>query len=168
MTLVEVNAMEKPEFVKWFGGIYEHSPWVAELAADMRPFRTAEQLADRMRALVDAADDSARLRLVRAHPDLAGKLAVSGQLSESSRQEQGGAGLDRLAAEEFAEFSALNTAYRGRFGFPFVICVRKTDKAGILAAFRKRLENIPDEELRAAVAEIHQIAGLRLRDLNFR
>lgn len=165
MTLAEVNAMEKTAFVGCLGGVYEHSPWVAEQVAGARPFLSVEQMLDQMRAAVDGTGAEAQLELIRAHPDLAGKLAMANELTEASRREQGGAGLDRLDKEEFAEFSELNRRYRQRFGFPFVICVRKTDKAGILAAFRKRLENGAEEERTAAVAEIHEIARLRIEDL---
>ncbi len=165
MTLEAVNAMRKSEFVERFGGIYEHSPWVAEQVADLRPFSDVEQLSDRMREAVDAADDTEKLALIRSHPDLAGKLAVAGDLTEASRREQSGVGLDRLTEGEFGEFSSLNEAYRDRFGFPFIICVRKTDKAGILTSFRRRLENDGAEEFATAMREIHKIAGLRVGDL---
>ncbi len=165
LTVAELNAMPKEAFVAALGGIYEHSPWVAERAADGRPFPTAEQFADRMRQIVDAAGEPEKLALIRAHPDLAGKLARAGALGEASAREQAGLGLDRLPDDEFALFTGLNRRYREKFGFPFVICVRLTDKPGILSAFRVRLENTPAEEVAEALNQIHHIARLRLADL---
>jgi 2-oxo-4-hydroxy-4-carboxy-5-ureidoimidazoline decarboxylase len=160
-----LNAMPKADFVACLGGIYEHSPWVAEQAAGERPFSGKEHLADRMRAAVENASDSARLTLIRAHPDLAGKLARAGALGAESTREQAGLGLDRLSDAEFERFSDLNTRYRDRFGFPFVICVRLTDKPGILAAFERRLEHDAAAEMPEAIQQIHHIARLRLEDL---
>jgi 2-oxo-4-hydroxy-4-carboxy-5-ureidoimidazoline decarboxylase len=160
-----LNAMPKADFVACLGGIYEHSPWVAEQAADERPFAGIEHVADRLRAAVEAAGESAKLALIRAHPDLAGKLARAGTLSAESAREQAGLGLDRLSDAEFERFSDLNTRYRERFGFPFVICVRLTDKPGILTAFERRLEHDPVTEMAEALRQIHQIARLRLDDL---
>jgi 2-oxo-4-hydroxy-4-carboxy-5-ureidoimidazoline decarboxylase len=165
LTVDALNAMPKADFVACLGAIYEHSPWVAEQAAEERPFTGRKHLADRMRAAVESAEDSAKLALIRAHPDLAGKLARAGKLTEESSREQAGLGLDRLEDEEFERFSTLNTRYRERFGFPFVICVRLTDKAGILAAFERRLEHHAAEEMSEALVQIHHIARLRLEYL---
>jgi 2-oxo-4-hydroxy-4-carboxy-5-ureidoimidazoline decarboxylase len=164
VTLAALNAMPKAEFVACLGGIYEHSPWIVEAAAAERPFAGMEQLAGRLREVVENAGESSKLALVRAHPDLAGKLARAGALTEASAREQAGLGLDRLSDEEFERFSDLNTRYRERFGFPFVICVRLTDRAGILAAFEQRLRNDPAAELAEALRQIHHIARLRLED----
>ena len=157
--------MPKAEFVACLGGIYEHSPWVAEQAAGERPFSSREHLADRMRAAVETASVTAKLALIRAHPDLAGKLARAGALSPESTREQAGLGLDRLSDSEFERFSDLNRRYRERFGFPFVVCVRLTDKPGILAAFERRLEHDIAAEMTEALRQIHHIARLRLEDL---
>lgn len=165
LTIDALNAMPKADFIACLGGIYEHSSWVAEQAAHERPFSGKEHLADRMRATVENAADSAKLALIRAHPDLAGKLARAGALGTESTREQAGLGLDRLSDAEFERFSALNTRYRERFGFPFVICVRLTDKPGILAAFERRLEHDAAEEISEALRQIHHIARLRLDDL---
>ena len=118
-----------------------------------------------MREAVENAGDSAKLALIRAHPDLAGKLARAGALSAESTREQAGLGLDRLSDDEFERFSDLNTRYRERFGFPFVICARLTDKPGILAAFARRVEHDAAEEIAEALRQIHHIARLRLDDL---
>jgi 2-oxo-4-hydroxy-4-carboxy-5-ureidoimidazoline decarboxylase len=121
-------------------------------------------MADQMRAAVDGALLDERMELIRAHPDLAGKLALAGEVTDFSKAEQAGVGLDRLSVGEFAEFTELNTRYRERFGFPFIICVRKTDRAGILTAFRRRLGHSAEEEVATALGEIHEIARLRLED----
>ena len=165
LTVDALNAMPKADFIACLGRIYEHSPWVAEQTADERPFSGKEHLADRMREAVENAGDSAKLALIRAHPDLAGKLARAGALSAESTREQAGLGLDRLSDDEFERFSDLNTRYRERFGFPFVICARLTDKPGILAAFARRVEHDAAEEIAEALRQIHHIARLRLDDL---
>jgi 2-oxo-4-hydroxy-4-carboxy-5-ureidoimidazoline decarboxylase len=165
LTVDALNAMPKAEFVACLGGIYEHSPWVAEQTAGERPFSGKEHLADRMRAVVEMASESTKLALIRAHPDLADKLARAGALSAESTREQAGLGLDRLSDAEFERFSDLNRRYRERFGFPFVICVRMTDKPGILAAFERRLEHDAAAEMAEALRQIHHIARLRLEDL---
>jgi 2-oxo-4-hydroxy-4-carboxy-5-ureidoimidazoline decarboxylase len=164
MTVSEVNAMAKSALVERFGGIYEHSAWVVERVADLRPWVDVKQMADQMREAVDGSLLDERMALIRAHPDLAGKLALAGEVTEFSKAEQAGVGLDRLSAGEFAEFTDLNTRYRERFGFPFIICVRKTDRAGILTAFRRRLGHSAEEEVATALGEIHEIARLRLED----
>lgn len=117
-----------------------------------------------MIAVLDAAGPHERLALIRAHPELAGKAAIAQALTAESRDEQASAGLDQLTPGEFARFHALNTAYGERFGFPFIICVRMHDKGSILAAMARRLQSSPDQEIAAAIAEIGQIARLRLLD----
>ena len=139
--------------------LFEHSPWV-ELRADSRP-SSGDRHADLMAVVRDAAPEE-QLALIRAHPELAGKAAVDGALTEASAAEQASAGLDRLTPEEFDRFHALNAAYREKFGFPFIICVRLTDKPGILAAMERRLANDRDTEIAIALAEIGEIVRLRL------
>jgi 2-oxo-4-hydroxy-4-carboxy-5-ureidoimidazoline decarboxylase len=165
MTISEVNAMGKEGFVEKFGSVYEHSAWVAESVVGERPFVDFEQLICRMGDVVDGADGDMKLELLIAHPDLAGKLGMD-ELTEDSRNEQRGAGLDGLDQEEFELFTGLNEAYRGRFGFPFIICVGKTDKSGILRAFRERLLNSRDVEVAAALGEVHEIARLRVEGIS--
>jgi len=157
--------MEKDGFVARLGGIYEHSEWVAWKVAEQRPFQDRAALASAMRMAVETGTDEEKLALIRAHPDLAGKLARAGALSESSTREQAGLGLDRLSDEEFDRFTDLNGRYQDRFGFPFVICVRLTDRPGILSAFEKRLGNEMPGEISEALRQIHHIARLRLADL---
>lgn len=162
MTRDEVNALDSPEFVARFGALFEHSPWVVERAAALRPFDDVH--AGLMAVLDDASTDD-RLALIRAHPELASKAAIDRRLTEASAAEQASAGLDRLTAQEFEQFYALNAAYRARFGFPFIICVRLTDKAGIFSAMARRLDRDHDSEIATAIAEIGKIVGLRLADL---
>jgi len=139
--------------------LFEHSPWV-EARADARP-SSGDRHADLM-AVVDAATPEEQLGLIRAHPELAGKAAVDGTLTEASAAEQASAGLDRLTQEEFDRFHTLNAAWRERFGFPFIICVRLTDKAGILAAMERRLGNSREDEIAEALHQIGEIVRLRL------
>ena len=138
--------------------LFEHSPWV-EARADAAPTR-GDRHADLM-AVVAAATRDEQLALIRAHPELADRAAM---LTDASAAEQATAGLDRLTAEEFARFHDLNARYRARFGFPFIICVRLTDKAGILAAMAARLDHDRDTEIATAIAEIGRITRLRLED----
>lgn len=161
----ELNAISNEDFIAVLGGIYEHSPWVAERVMEQRPFPDAENLTLAMRAAVDAATDPEKLALIHAHPDLAGKLARAGGLTEESTREQAGLGLDRLSDEEYRQFSESNRRYQERFGFPFIICARKTTKQGVLDAFGERLENSREQEISEALRQIHEIARLRLADL---
>ncbi len=161
----QLNAMDAAQFARVLGGIYEHSPWVAEQAARQRPFASAAVLATAMRRAVDTAGAALQLQLVRAHPELAGKAAVRGELTAESTREQAGAGLDQCSPEEFARLQALNTRYNKKFGFPFILAVRGYDRHGIIDAFAKRVENDRDTELRASLEQIHRIAGFRLHDL---
>jgi 2-oxo-4-hydroxy-4-carboxy-5-ureidoimidazoline decarboxylase len=141
--------------------LFEHSPWV-EARADERP-SSGDRHSDLM-AVVHDATPAEQLALIRAHPELAGKAAVDGSLTEASAAEQASAGLDRLTQAEFDRFHALNAAYSEKFGFPFIICVRLADKAGILAAMERRLANDRDTEIATALREIGEIARLRLED----
>jgi OHCU decarboxylase len=156
--------MSQPEFITRFSGIYEHSAWVAEEAA---PFvadsRDMDAIAIVMADCVDNASTERQLELIRAHPDLAGKAQVAGDLTADSTSEQSSAGLDQCSAEEYDRFQALNTAYHDKFGFPFVMAVRNSSRTEILEAFASRLGNDPDTEFETALAEIHTIARLRLQ-----
>jgi 2-oxo-4-hydroxy-4-carboxy-5-ureidoimidazoline decarboxylase len=148
-----------------FGGIYEHSPWVAAAiwSAGIGPDdQLMSHLAARMQTIVEAAGHDRQLALLRAHPELAGRLAIAGGLTAESSSEQAGAGLDRCTPDEFASFSNLNDRYGARFGHPFIIAVRGLDRAGILAAFTTRIDNDPATEFATALAEVHKIARLRL------
>jgi 2-oxo-4-hydroxy-4-carboxy-5-ureidoimidazoline decarboxylase len=163
-TLGEINAAGEEAFVAALGHLFEHSPWVVRRAYPSRPFASLEALHGAACAAMRAAPRQEQLALVRAHPDLAGRLARSGGLTAASAGEQAAAGLHQLSPEESAEIGRLNSAYLERFGFPFVICARLNDKAAILAAMRARAANLPDAELSTALDEIAKIAWLRLRD----
>ena len=162
------SEMTQARFVEAFGGVYEHSPWVAEQAfangLDAQG-DSAEVLARLMGAIVDASPANAKLKLLRAHPDLAGKLAVAGQLTVESRSEQAGSGLDQCSPEELEKFQQLNSAYTSKFGFPFIIAVSGYQRAEILSIFEKRLGNAPEDEFAEAIAQVHRIARLRIANL---
>ncbi len=162
LTLDQVNALDATAFAAAFAAVYEHSPWVAERAAALRPFTSVTALAAGLAGIVAAADEAARLALLRAHPDLAGRAAIGGDLTAHSRLEQASAGLDSLTADEMARFTRANEDYRQRFGFPFILAVRHWGKAHILAAFRGRLNNGAAAELATALAEVDKIAFSRL------
>lgn len=160
--LQALNAAPQAEFMATLGGIYEHTPWVAEVAFAARPFGNLADLHAAMVRAVREAGEDRRLALVRGHPDLAGKTARAGTLTPESAAEQAGAGLDRLTEAEYATFHRLNDAYKARFGFPFVICVRRHGRESILRAFERRLANARPVELETALEEIARIAALRL------
>ncbi len=164
LPIADLDRLDRDAFVAAVGHAFERSPWVAEETFPRRPFGSVEALHSALCSTLLAAPRARQLELVRAHPDLAGRLARAEGLTAESRREQAGAGLDEMGAEEGAELERLNGAYRERFGFPFVICARLTDRHGILSALRLRLQNGPEEEVQAALAEIGKIAGLRLRD----
>lgn len=153
---------DRDEFVSRFGGIYEHSAWVAESTFDRADGLSAEELADLFANCVDVAPYEKKLALIRAHPDLAGKAAVAGELTIESTAEQNSAGIDRCTAEEFERFQMLNGRYKEKFGFPFVMAVRDSNRHEILAAFEGRIGNDLDTEFDTAIGEIHKIARLRL------
>lgn len=159
--------MTADEFVSLYGGIYEHSTWVAEeAAADAADIGSVESIARIMGDCVDNASTERQLALIRAHPDLAGKAQVAGELTEDSATEQARAGLDQCSTEEYAEFQRLNDRYHEKFGFPFVMAVRDSTRAEILGAFADRLDNDVNTEFETALAEIHKIARLRLRAMS--
>lgn len=141
--------------------LFEHSPWV-EARTDARP-ASGDRHADLM-AVLHAATPDEQLALIRAHPELAGKAAIDRTLTSASAAEQASAGLDRLSEAEYDRFHTLNAAYRARFDFPFIICVRLTDKAGILAAMERRLGHDRDTEIATALEQIGEIVRLRLKD----
>jgi len=155
--------MDTHDFIARYGGIYEHSPWVAEGAAALATETDdMAQVAELMVDCVDNATREKRLALIRAHPDLAGKAQVAGELTVDSTAEQASAGLDQCSADEYERFQALNAAYREKFGFPFVMAVRGSSRGDILEAFAARLDNDYELEFETALVEIHKIARLRL------
>lgn len=150
-------------FVARYGAVYEHSPWVAEQGfSAVSENDGAAELAAAFAACVDNASREAKLALIRAHPDLAGRAAVRGELSGDSTDEQASAGISQCTPEEFRRFQDYNERYRKKFGFPFVMAVRNSNRHEILAAFERRLENDRDAEFSQAISEIHKIARLRL------
>ncbi len=164
MLLQDVNTLSPQQFVETFGGIYEHSPWVAEAAAKQRPFASIQQMKQAFSQAVQQAPESQKLALVRAHPELGHRMGVDPDLSAESTQEQGSAGLDRLSPAEYRQLRDLNDAYQKKFGMPFVICVRQATKAVILEAMEQRLTSSFTEELAEALKQIDAIAALRLQD----
>lgn len=165
VSLISLNSAERPAFTTSLGHLFEHSPWVAEQAWPRRPFRDAAHLHAELCAIMRAAPPERQLALIRAHPDLAGRLARQRQLTAESTKEQASAGLDQLTDAELAEFTRNNDAYQAKFGFPFIICARLNAKAAILTAMQSRLKNPAAVEHTAALAEIEKIAWLRLQDV---
>lgn len=155
-------------FLEVYGGIYEHSPWIAEAVwpdCAGGALDTLGALHAAMKEAVDASDDARKLALIRAHPDLAGRAAIAGRLSPDSTDEQISAGLDQCSPDEYTAFQELNAAYKEKFGFPFVMAVKGLTRRAILEAFRARLGNAPERERDEALTQVHRIAWLRLRDL---
>src|SRR3954463_4997237 len=161
LTLEQVNALPEDEFVARFGPLFQGPPWIAEKVARMRPFDSSYAMPHAFHSVLFDAPVERQRELIDSYPDIAAKVA----LGQGSRRDQASAGLDRLTPEEYERFDALNEAYRAKFGFPFVICVRENTKETILAAFERRLDNTPLQEQMAALVEIAKIANLRLFDL---
>lgn len=164
-SLDELNRATPGEFSRAFGPVYEHSPWVAERAYARRPFGSPLDIQLALYGAVQSASDTEKLALIRAHPELAGKEAREGTLTHESAREQAAAGLGALSAEDAAELRRLNAAYLDAFGFPFVICARLNRKDAIFGTLRARLANTREQEMANAIAQIGEIARLRLADL---
>jgi OHCU decarboxylase len=162
------SSLSREDFVQAFADIYEHSPWVAEKAYDLgqgTDLDDIETLHARMSDILLSADHAMQLALINAHPDLAGKAAVQGQLTEASTNEQAGAGIHQCTSDEFARFTELNDAYKAKFAFPFIMAVKGSNRHQILAAFETRIHNSADTEFACALAEINKIAMFRLQAL---
>jgi 2-oxo-4-hydroxy-4-carboxy-5-ureidoimidazoline decarboxylase len=164
-TISELNHLSVAEFLRLIGPVFENSPWIAEATWPRKPFASLEELHHALCDTVNAAGEEKQLALIRAHPDLVGRLALAGQLTNESTSEQASAGLNQLSPAEVELFQKKNAAYQDKFGFPFVICARLNKKAAILAGFERRLKNTREQEIHAALEEIFKIAELRLRDL---
>jgi len=174
LTLAQLNSSDRASFTAELGHLFEHSPWVAEETWDRRlgrrslgeagSFRDAAQLHAELCLTMRQASPERQLALIRAHPDLAGRLAQQRQLTPESTREQASAGLDRMSAEEMAAFQKLNDEYGRKFSFPFIICARLNARADILRAMQTRMHHTPAAEHDAALAEIEKIAWLRLQD----
>jgi OHCU decarboxylase len=157
------DVQTREQFVARYGGVYEHSAWVAEEAfAEAVEITDPAQLAKVFANRVDEASYDRKLALIRAHPDLAGKAAIAGGLTDASSDEQSSAGIDQCTPEEYEQFQSLNAEYSDKFGFPFVMAVRDSNRADILNAFSKRLNNDEASEFATAIDEIHKIARMRL------
>lgn len=158
----DINQCDEARFVELLGSVFEHSPWVAELAFGRRPFASRKNLHEVMSAVVRRAPRFQRMALLCSHPELAGREARDGGLTRASRQEQSGAGLDRCSAEDLEKIESLNRAYRDKFEFPFVIAVAGLDRQQIIAAMENRLGNDPAVEFECALDEVEKIARIRI------
>jgi len=165
ISLQQLNHLSREEFVACLGAIYEHSPWVAERVWPARPFDSLDSLASAMHDAVETAAPAEQLALIRAHPELAGRLAVAGKLTAHSHSEQSAAGLNACTPEEFARLQELNAAYQARFAFPFIVAVRGLTRTDIIARLEQRLANEREEEIATCLREIGRIARFRLQDL---
>jgi urate oxidase len=165
---VRPSVMSLEEFTNRFGGVFEHSAWIAERAhrEELGPAAdTAAGLHNALARQFRLASEQERLDVLRAHPDLAGKLAAAKRLTPESASEQAGAGLDALTDSERARFTELNDAYQDKYGFPFIIAVKGLDKAQILEAFERRVKNDRDSEFATACKQVERIARLRLEEM---
>lgn len=161
MTLAELNATDRRAFVEAVGWAFEHSPWVAERAWERRPFTSVEALHETMAAIVASSTYEEQIALLRAHPDLGARA----RMSDASEREQAGAGLDALTRDELDRLRALNTAYREKFGFPFLYAVKGSTKHDILSALERRLPSTRDIEHQEALRQVYRIARFRLEDV---
>lgn len=160
-SLSEINQMSEKEFVTAFGAVFEETPEIAAQASQKRPFEEVAQLYEAMMAEVEGMSSEEKLRLIRVHPDLGSKA----KMAEASVEEQAGVGLDRLTPEEYERFQELNQRYKSQFGFPFIVAVKHHTKETILQAFEERLQHSPEVERESAIAQIKEIARLRLNSL---
>jgi 2-oxo-4-hydroxy-4-carboxy-5-ureidoimidazoline decarboxylase len=165
LKLSDLNVCSKDDFVAALANVFEYSPWIAEQAAVLRPFAGVNELFAAMRSAVDRAPEELRLALIRAHPDLASKTQRAAGLTAESNAEQNSAGLDRLSDAEYKAFERVNNAYRAKFGFPYIVCVRRHTRDSILRDFERRLPNGAQAEAQTSIGEICRIAALRLDQL---
>lgn len=160
--LKTLNSLSQTDFKQTLDGIFEHSPWIPQASHADAPFKDWEALYTGLCTVVDNASETKQLELIRAHPDLAGKLAVANQLTEHSTTEQASARLDQLSPERFASMQTMNDAYKAKFDFPFIICVKDHTQDSIFKNFEERLNNSAEQELTAALTQIKRIAWHRL------
>src|SRR5438552_5553613 len=159
------NACSTADVVAALANTFEYSPWIAQRAAAARPFAGVKALFSAMKAAVDRAPHELRLALIKAHPDLANKTQRAAGLTAESSAEQNSAGLDRLSDAEYVAFERVNNAYRAKFGFPYIVCVRRHSKDSILRDFERRLPNDAKAEMQTSIEEICRIAALRIDQL---
>ncbi|ODT17975.1 MAG: OHCU decarboxylase [Kaistia sp. SCN 65-12] len=164
LTLAAVNRMDEEAFVTSFGDIAEHSPWVANVAGRARPYPDRDAMVAAFATAVRQAGVEAQRVLLLAHPDLAGRAAIANELAPESRSEQAGAGLDRMTADEYAQFSDLNARYRSRHGIPFILAVKGATKQQIIESFLARVDNTPDAEFATALSQVERIIRFHLED----
>ena len=169
-TLPELNSCDLAAIIDHLRGIYEHSPWIPERAAAQRPFATLASLKQALQGVVTGATEAEQLGLIRAHPELAGKAAIAGELTAESTSEQAKSGLNLCSAEEFATLHQLNADYNAKFGFPFILAVKGPTGQGltretVIATFARRLKNQKPDEMAECLRQIHRIAEIRLNDL---
>jgi len=165
LKLSDLNVCSKDDFAAALANVFEYSPWIAEQAAVLRPFADVNELFAAMKSVVDRAPEEVRIALIRAHPDLANKTQRAAGLTAESNAEQNSAGLDRLSDAEFLAFERVNNAYRAKFGFPYVVCVRRHTRDSVLRDFERRLPNDAKAETQTSIGEIFRIAALRLDQL---
>ncbi len=164
-TIEDLNRFSQHDFIAVFGGVAEHSPWVARAAFEHIPFQSRQALIDAFAKTLQTATTEAQLALIRAHPDLAGKAARAGKMEKASAEEQAGAGLDQLTDAEYSRFTELNEEYKSTHGFPFIFAVKGATKHQILEAFQQRLQNSKDAEFAEALRQICRIFRFRLEGL---
>lgn len=165
---IKPSTLDRDAFIATFADVYEHSPWVADTVYQAGVDETLDYVQvmhERMSQAMLSAPHDTQLALINAHPDLAGKAAVRGELTASSTAEQAGAGIHECTAEEFARFTELNQAYKDKFGFIFIMAVKGSNRHQILAAFEERMHNTPEQEFARALAEINKIALFRLQTM---
>jgi len=159
-----LSQLDQEEFAAALEGVFEHSPWIALRAWKLRPFDSRAALLAALCGVIQQASRAEQQKLVCAHPELAGKAAVRGELTEESTREQAAARLDACTPEEFERLQDLNAAYREKFGFPFIIAVRGLSRTQIIEQFSARLENGQETEFQEALRQIEKIAALRLQE----
>lgn len=165
MQFSDLATLNQTQFTDLLAEIYEHSPWVAAKSWALGPFQSLADLHQAMANTLLQASKEQQLELILAHPELASKAAVAGAMAEASKKEQKGAGLDQCSPTELAQIRSLNQSYRDKFSFPFIIAVSGMNRSQIIAAMQTRLANDPATEFNTALAQINQIALIRLQQL---
>lgn len=162
LNIDDINQRNETEFIALLDSIFEHSPWVPALVYRKRPFSDREALHREMVNAMRHAPEPQRMALLCSHPELAGKEAAAGNLTDASQREQAGAGLNHCNAAELQKIKVLNQAYQDKFGFPFIIAVAGLDRHQIIAAMERRLDNNRDDEFNTALREVEKIARIRI------